>query len=565
MSCSDRVTAVADSGPAHAATADDPIVIVGMACRYPGGVGSPEELWQLVAEGRRRRLGSSRRTAAGTWSVSTTRTRTARHDLLPRAAGSCTTPASSTPAFFGIVPREALATDPQQRLLLETSWEALERAGIDPGRCGQPDRCVRRLMSNDYAGTTAAAGRARGLPRHRHRVERRLRPGRLHPGPGGPGADGRHRLLLLPGRPAPGGAGAALGGVRAGPGRRRHRHGHAPIFVEFSRQRGLAADGRCKPSPTRRRRHGLGRGRRRAGARAASATPGATATGCWPSSAGPPSTRTARRNGLTAPNGPAQQRVIRQALATPVWRPRTSTRWRRTAPAPRWATRSRRRRCWRPRPGPAERRRCWLGSVKSNIGHTQAAAGVAGMIKMVWRCGTVAAAHPARGRAHLARGLGRGRRRAADRGRPWPRDRHAAPCRRLLLRHQRHQRPHHRRAAPAAAERRPAEPRAGTREVPCRCSLRHPAAPAGPGRPAAGPSGEAGRTPAADVAFSLATHPCGLRPPAGVVAADRDACCAPWRRCRRAATRPWSTAGPPDRQAGVPVHRAGQPAARSGT
>ena len=118
-------------------------------------------------------------------------------------------------------------------------------------------------------------------------------------------------------------------------------------------------------------------------------------------------------NGLTAPNGPSQQRVIRAALAArgAARRPRW-TRWRRTGPGPRWATRSRRRRC-SPTYGqdrPADRP-LWLGSVKSNIGHTQAAAGVAGVIKMVLalRHGLLPA-HAARRRAVPARGLvGRGR------------------------------------------------------------------------------------------------------------------------------------------------------------
>ena len=89
-------------------------------------------------------------------------------------------------------------------------------------------------------------------------------------------------------------------------------------------------------------------------------------------------------NGLTAPNGPSQQRVIRQALANAgLSRRRTWTRWRRTAPARRWAIRSRRRRCWRPTARTGRSEPLWLGSVKSNIGHTQAAAGVAGVIKMV--------------------------------------------------------------------------------------------------------------------------------------------------------------------------------------
>ena len=98
----------------------EPIAIVGMACRFPGGVGSPEDLWQLVADGPRRDRRRSRPTAAGTSSASTTPTPTARARPTPARAASSTTPPSSTPSFFGICPREALAMDPQQRLLLET-------------------------------------------------------------------------------------------------------------------------------------------------------------------------------------------------------------------------------------------------------------------------------------------------------------------------------------------------------------------------------------------------------------------------------------------------------------
>ena len=123
----------------------EPIAIVGMACRYPGGVTTPEELWDLVDRRRRRHRRRSRPTGAGTSTGSTTPTRTTPARRTPARAASCTTPAEFDPGFFGIRPREALAMDPQQRLLLETSWEAFERAGIDPHAAArQPDRRLRR-------------------------------------------------------------------------------------------------------------------------------------------------------------------------------------------------------------------------------------------------------------------------------------------------------------------------------------------------------------------------------------------------------------------------------------
>ena len=216
------------------------------------------------------------------------------------------------------------------------------------------------------------------------------------------------------------------------------------MFVEFTRQRGLAAGRAVQGVRGGGRRHRLGRGRRlllleRLSDARAQRPPGA---GRGPRLGGQPGRRVS--NGLTAPNGPSQQRVIRQALAnaglTPGRRGRGGGARHRDHAR---ATRSRRRRCWprTARTGPTDRP-LWLGSLKSNIGHTQAAAGVAGVIKMVMamRHG-VLPADPARRRADAARGLDSGDVRAADRAGRVAGGRPAAPRGGVLLRHQRHQRP----------------------------------------------------------------------------------------------------------------------------
>ena len=117
---------------------DEPIAIVGMACRYPGGGASPEELWRAACVRPRRDRAVPRRPRLGPRAAVSTPIPTIRAPAIRARAGSSTTPWTSTPEFFGISPREALAMDPQQRLLLEVAWEAFENAGIDPTRCAAP-------------------------------------------------------------------------------------------------------------------------------------------------------------------------------------------------------------------------------------------------------------------------------------------------------------------------------------------------------------------------------------------------------------------------------------------
>ena len=173
---------------------------------------------------------------------------------MPERAASCASAADFDAEFFGISPREALATDPQQRLLLEACWEALEDAGIDPSSLrGEPDRGLRR---GQRAGLRARREDPRGgggLSRHRDAGQRRLRPRRLHPRPGGPGDDGRHRLLLLAGRAAPRRSGAAQRRVRSGPGRGRHGpRRHRPSSPSSPASAASPPTGAASPSPRRR-------------------------------------------------------------------------------------------------------------------------------------------------------------------------------------------------------------------------------------------------------------------------------------------------------------------------